>query len=149
MEKSQIWTIVGISLVVAVIASVATVSITGRAVNVPVFSKSYAQVYKTTEVYNKSEINNLLAGVNDEIQDLDDAVVNGVPIYNLFNKGCVIYSVANPTSTREVSGDTICQEREAGICVFTVNSGGQKTVIERCGNSWPSNNHVAYCCKMQ
>jgi len=56
MEKGQLWMIVGITLVVAVVASLITISVTGNIVKVPT-SVAVTQ----TDVYTKAEMDTLLS----------------------------------------------------------------------------------------
>ncbi len=72
MEKSQIWTIVGISLIVAVVASVGMVYITGNIIAVdPIGKRTSAFVYTTSEVYNKTEIDAKLAPIDGRFSTVD------------------------------------------------------------------------------
>ncbi|MEM4719353.1 MAG: hypothetical protein QXG18_00605 [Candidatus Pacearchaeota archaeon] len=56
MEKAQIWSVVGVALVVAVLASVVTATITGNAIRLNQDKYGRYQVYTKDEVYNKKEI---------------------------------------------------------------------------------------------
>jgi len=137
MKSSHIWTIVGISLIVAIFASFATMSITGNVIvktdnsrecskictssckNVTVGSRSiscYNKCYDScivsaplVDVYTKKEI---------------DSKINNLVTYpgvlNMLNN-CNIYSVSIPSANRTVTGDEICKERNVGKCIFTVN----------------------------
>ena len=58
MEKRQLGLIVGVALVVAIIASVATVSITGNAISVA--KGSAGKVYTVSETYSKKQIDGFL-----------------------------------------------------------------------------------------
>jgi hypothetical protein len=64
MKKGQIWTIVGISLVVAVIASVATASITGNVI------KLNQDRFGKFDVYTKAEVDAAYADTNARIDAL-------------------------------------------------------------------------------
>jgi hypothetical protein len=59
MEKGQLWTIVGVALVVAVVASIATAFITGNVISVA--KGTAGKVYTTAETYSKAEVNNLIS----------------------------------------------------------------------------------------
>ncbi|MFQ5532135.1 MAG: hypothetical protein ACE5ES_05975 [Candidatus Nanoarchaeia archaeon] len=76
--------------------------------------------------------------------------------------GCLIYSVSSPDPDRDVNGNDICEERDAGTCIFTVNynelneavndvdkllSGSNAGIIESCSlGPYASDEVVAYCC---
>ncbi len=64
MEKSQIWTIVGISLIVAVIASFGTAYITGNVITVSKYGG-------TSSVYTKSEIDSQLTSLKNTINNVE------------------------------------------------------------------------------
>ncbi len=91
-------------------------------------------------------------------------------VLEMLNK-CVIYSVAEPEPVRMVTGDDICNERNAGTCIFTgfyseinnaisvaLNGNSSRSIsavgsglgiIDRCTpyKKGPSTETVAYCCK--
>lgn len=67
MESKQLWTIVGVALVVAVIASFATTSITGNFIKVRDIKGVTKQVYTISETYSKEEINNAINSVKKKI----------------------------------------------------------------------------------
>src|SRR3989338_7112976 len=50
MEKGQLWTIVGVALVVAVVASIATASITGNVIKQNNYVYGKYQLYTTAEI---------------------------------------------------------------------------------------------------
>ena len=74
---------------------------------------------------------------------------------------CNIYSVSVPDANKSVRGNDICNERNAGTCIFTVsyeklndainNNGalGNTGLIESCSHGpFKSTDTVAYCCKV-
>ncbi|MEM3113253.1 MAG: hypothetical protein QXI33_02405 [Candidatus Pacearchaeota archaeon] len=66
MEKSQIWTIVGVSLVVAIITSVATASITGNVIRLNQDRFGKYNVYTTAETYSKVQIDALIKNLSNK-----------------------------------------------------------------------------------
>lgn len=64
-------TVIAVALVVAVVVSLITASITGNVIKVKEKRKG-TEVYTTSEVYNKSQINNLLNNINAVSCNKDD-----------------------------------------------------------------------------
>ena len=77
-KSVSILTVIVISLVVAVIASVATISLTGNSILIKDTSGLYAFVYKTNEVYNKTEIDAKFKQVGSTCQMLDTKNYEGM-----------------------------------------------------------------------
>lgn len=101
---NQIWTVIGVALVVAVIASVATVSITGNVIKVK-------QTYTGTEVYTKTEIDTKLKVLNDLISacnirlELNSAIPS---MYVYLNRGkykIELVSATDTSATIRVNGE--------------------------------------------
>lgn len=78
MESKQLWTIVGVALVVAVIASLATTSITGNFSKVIDVKGVTKQVYTISETYSKAEINNVIYS-KAEINNIINSVKKKIP----------------------------------------------------------------------
>lgn len=90
MEKGQLWTIVGVALVVAVVASIVTASITGNVINV---AKGRAgTVYTTAETYSKAEVDTKIARLNN-------VSINWNTILNNLNNKCYATSFTNMFGT--------------------------------------------------
>ncbi len=90
-------------------------------------------------IYTKTEVDALLA-----------QKVTGQNVLDMLDKNCVIYSVSHPNSSREVTGDEICAERNAGTCILTIHYDDLdiNSLIQRCtpyASGW-SDKTVAYCC---
>ena len=151
-ENNNLWVVVGVALVVSVIASFLTVQMTGNTVNVQTKNNS------TATLYTKAEVDAMMLKVNSNINNK----TSNQGVLNMFDKNCAIWSVSKPNATRQVTGDDICKERGAGICVFTVMydnlnhavnnngalSGTNAGLIQRCTPyaTGASDATVAYCC---
>ena len=163
MKSNQIWMIVGIVIVVAVIASVATVSLTGNVISVQKSStelnkcvsscqkdcsslpyrdrnlcksKCVNSCPKYDDVYTKAEIDAFNTEIDDtitKIYTMMDGKTTNENVLNMLNN-CNIYSVSVPTANRTVRGNDICAERNAGKCIFTVNYANANDAING-GNS--------------
>ncbi|MEM4719608.1 MAG: hypothetical protein QXG18_01965 [Candidatus Pacearchaeota archaeon] len=72
MEKAQIWSVVGVALVVAVLASVVTATITGNAIRLNQDKYGRYQVYTTDEVYNKKEIDDMYSALKQNKVDKEE-----------------------------------------------------------------------------
>ena len=145
MESKELWTVVAISLVVAVIASVATANLTGNVIRVRPDASSQFQVYQ------KLEIDQKLANMSTYMNDLTQTLTfqQRQVVLDTINKGCEIYSVAVPNSTRQVTGDEICKERNVGTCIFTINYDRltSQDMVQKCTPyvKGRSDKTVAYC----
>jgi|SRR3989344_1884237 len=161
MNKSQIWTIVGISLVVAVIASIATASITGNVIKINQDRYGKYQVYTISEIDTKlndinTNLNTLTEFVEDRVmEDIENLQQDMTPqqrqeVLDTINRGCSIYSVAVPNATRQVTGDEICRERNAGTCILMINYDrfSSNDMIQKCTPyvTGKSDETSAYCC---
>src|SRR3989338_2660401 len=81
MVKNQMWTIIGVSLVVALVVSLVTASITGNFIKVK--KADYG-----TAVYTKYEVDKLLLGLNDTITKIYTGI-DGVSAGATGNGSCV------------------------------------------------------------
>jgi len=135
MEKGQFWTIAGVAVIIAIVSSIITTSITGNILKVPT-SISTTQV----DVYTKTEVDDLLS-----VKTTNKAVLD------MLDKNCAIWSVAKPSASRHVTGDDICQENNAGVCVLTIKYEGilSSDMIQKCTpfTTGRSDKTKAYCCK--
>lgn len=82
-------------------------------------------------------------------------------IFSTFESECNVYSTAQPSGARNVNGNTICQERGAGDCIFTIKygninqaltgsiaaDGSNLGIIESCQVNGVDSSTVAYCCR--
>ena len=98
MEKGQLWTIVGVALVVAVVASIATASITGNVIKLNQDRYGKYKVYTTAETYSKAEVNGLITNIG------------GTP------KNCMAHSFSWSASK---NGTAICSEQTKNKCLIT------------------------------
>jgi len=89
----------------------------------------------------------------DQIQSQFDSFKTSYKqdILTMLDKNCGIWSVANPTGKREVTGDDICSERGAGTCILMVNYDrlASNDLIQRCTPyvTGKDDKMVAYCCR--
>jgi hypothetical protein len=144
MEKGQLWTIVGVALVVAVVASIATASITGNVINV---AKGKAgKVYTTAEVDAKwDQLRQEIAGTDIEVLEM-------------LNQRCEVVdgSESGITNPEDYSCQNICSKKRAdlvctfGIGTFKVSSstiGDQKVVVRSCQDrTSPYNTYLSCMC---
>ncbi|MEK6800925.1 MAG: hypothetical protein AABY05_03255 [Nanoarchaeota archaeon] len=103
MSSKQIWTIILISLVVAVISSLITVSFTGNTIRVPT-----ATTIGQTDIYTKQEIDAKLGNV---------ATNQG--IFNALNK-CVSLETGNEGIQAGQSCNSLCRDQQGKTCVATL-----------------------------
>jgi|SRR3989338_1979062 len=103
MVKNQMWTIIGVSLVVALVVSLVTASITGNFIKVK--KADYG-----TAVYTKYEVDKLLLGLNDTITKIYTGI-DGVSAGATGNGSCVYVGgtsyVPSPGSSNGVIAETI------------------------------------------
>ena len=59
MENNNLWAVVGVALIVAIVASVATVAVTGNIIKVPT-SVATTQA----DIYTKAEVDTLIKGIS-------------------------------------------------------------------------------------
>lgn len=72
MEKGQIWTIIGIALIVSIVASIGTLVITGNTIKVlGTTTSGWRTSSGTAEVYTKAEVDAKLAGIKANSCDAD------------------------------------------------------------------------------
>jgi hypothetical protein len=115
MEKGQLWTIVGVALVVAVVASIATASITGNVIKLNQDRYGQYKVYTTAEIDAKLK---------------DFATNQG--ILNMLNNKCIVVDwglYGSPGITNN--------------CNQLCNSWGNKTCIGGLLNRNPTKPHFA------
>jgi len=78
------------------------------------------------------------------------SAVTAQQVLNMLNAKCSIWSVAVPNSTRQVTGDDICKERNGGTCILTINYDrfSSNDMIQKCTPyvTGRSDTTVAYCC---
>lgn len=86
-------------------------------------------------------------------------------VFERMGQYCSVWSVSSPNSSREVSGNEICSEREAGYCTFSMHyevlneaieslgeggysysPGSGVGIIQSCRTYGKSTDTVAYCC---
>ena len=128
--KTKEWvTLIILMVVIAAVVAYFTGAITGNVIKVDTSKNK-----KASEVYTKAEV--------------DSLVTTGV--LNMLNTKCSIWSVAVPNASREVSGDDICKERNAGTCILMINYNrlSSNDMIQKCTPyvTGTSDKTVAYCC---
>ncbi|MBI4116679.1 hypothetical protein HY449_02960 [Candidatus Pacearchaeota archaeon] len=93
----------------------------------------------TTDYYTKAEIDTKLKNVTTNQGVLD-----------MLDKKCSVWSVASPNASREVTGEDICNERQAGTCILMINYDRlpSQDMIQKCTPyvTGRSDTTVAYCC---
>jgi hypothetical protein len=157
-KHNNLLMVIGVALVVAVVASVATAALTGNSIKVNQNRYGNYKVYTTSEIDEKlnflnSNVNELAEFVEDrvmeDIENLQHESVTNDRVLDMLN-GCNTFSVASPSENREVKGNEICTERNAGKCIFTINHNSpstRATDIVGCDyGPYKSTEVVAYCC---
>ena len=134
MEKGQLWTIIAVSLVVAVVTSIATASITGNVIRLKEDRRGEYKVYTTAEIDAKLQ-----------------NVTTNQGVIDMLNRRCSIWSAAVSNATRQVTGDDICKEKNAGTCILMINYDrfSSNDMIQKCTPyvTGRSDTTTAYCCK--
>ena len=69
-------------------------------------------------------------------------------LMNSLSFGCYIYDLPNPSKTKDTTGNSICEERGTGICLFAIDSSraGYTDFIRSCEYFGGEDETVAYCC---
>ena len=139
MKDNNMWVIVLVALVVAVLASVVTVKLTGNTIAVP--NSIYVSPNQTT-LYTKAEIDTKVNGLMGHINILynNDAAIPK-DILSRLNK-CVVVKDDQQAPQGVVSCDTICSRQVGGlICVL----GSYQGNIISCSSSSGSIGTSKFC----
>ena len=132
-NKTNWWVIVAVVIVVAVLASLVTVNLTGNVIRLN------QDKYGAYQAYTKAEVDSLLS-----------SKTTNAGVLNMLEKKWSVWSVAVQNATRQVTGDDICKERGAGTCILMVNYDrfSSNDMIQKCTPyvTGRSDETVAYCC---
>ncbi len=131
MKGNQIWTIVGVSLIVAIIASVATASITGNAIikqNNYIYGKY--QIYTKEDVYTKKEVDSLISNLNSQLRYGEGSITYDMLVR--LNK-CTV--VKDKQESGVISCNDVCKKALPGtICVLGEYSGTIRPCSDNAGS---------------
>lgn len=103
MKSEQLWTIIGVALVVAIVASIATVSITGNII------RTNSNPNGTYQVYTKAEI-------DSKISVLQKSKINYTEVSLVFGTGGAVPYVALSNGSQPTSCNQICSG-VGGACI--------------------------------
>jgi hypothetical protein len=111
MKKDQVWTIVGISIVVALVVSILTTSITGNAIKVMSYRWG-------SEVYTKTEIDSMLKS-SISYQGVLDMLTNSNVVNPYDRQGM---SGVGAFLADGMSADQYCKNNGYGNCLMVLNT---------------------------
>jgi len=103
----------------------------------------------TTNPQAKLDVNGGINVKGDVVSDGHTLTTDG-EVLEMLNQRCEIFSVLKLNSTRQVTGNDICNERNAGTCILMINYDrfSSNDMIQRCTPyvTGRSDKTVAYCC---